>query len=67
MSLSFIPDRDANRWEQTDPISQIEWTHDKNRRTNGHFVNVVKGFQVVVGTAQLRQTRCPKGILSLSA
>ena len=38
----LIPDRDANRWEQTDPISQIEWTHDKNRRTNGHFVNVVK-------------------------
>ena len=27
----LIPDRDANRWEKTDPISQIEWTHDKNR------------------------------------
>ena len=38
----LIPDRDANRWEQTDPISQIEWTHDKNRTTDGHYVNVVK-------------------------
>ena len=38
----LIPDRDANEWEQTDPISQIEWTHDKNRMTNGHYVNVVK-------------------------
>ena len=41
----LIPDRDANRWEETDPIAQIEWTHRKNARTNGHFVNVVKAVK----------------------
>ncbi len=41
----LIPDRDANRWEKTDPISQIEWTHDKNQRTHGHYVNVVKAIK----------------------
>lgn len=38
----LIPNRDVNQWEQTDPIAQIEWTHDKNRKTDGHYVNVVK-------------------------
>ena len=41
----LIPDRDAGRWEQTDPVSQIEWTHDKNRKTDGHYVNVVKALK----------------------
>ena len=41
----LIPDRDANRWEETDPLAQIEWTHRKNARTNGHFVNVVKAVK----------------------
>lgn len=38
----LVPDRDAGRWEETDPLAQIEWTHRKNGDTNGHFVNVVK-------------------------
>ncbi len=37
-----IPDFDADIWEDTHPIEQIRWTRDKNRATNGHFVNVVK-------------------------
>ena len=37
-----IPDRDANVWEDTDPLSQIEWTRKKNELCHGHYVNVVK-------------------------
>jgi len=40
-----IPDREANLWEPTHPIAQITWTRDKNARTNGHFVNVVKAIK----------------------
>ena len=40
-----IPDREAHKWEDTDPISQINWTLDKNRRTDGHYVNVVKAIK----------------------
>lgn len=40
-----IPDRDAGRWEDTHPIAQIEWTRDKNKRTNKHYVNVVKALK----------------------
>jgi hypothetical protein len=37
-----IPDRDADIWEDTHPLEQICWTRDKNKNTDGHFVNVVK-------------------------
>lgn len=40
-----IPDRDSNKWESTHPIAQITWTRDKNKRTNKHFVNVVKAIK----------------------
>jgi hypothetical protein len=40
-----IPDRDANRWEDTHPLEQIRWTRDKNARTSRHFVNVVKAIK----------------------
>lgn len=40
-----IPDREANAWEWTHPLEQIRWTRDKNSRTNGHFVNVVKAIK----------------------
>jgi hypothetical protein len=40
-----IPDRDANKWEPTHPLAQIAWTRDKNARTDGHFVNVVKAIK----------------------
>lgn len=40
-----IPDREAQEWEDTDPISQINWTIDKNKSCNGHYVNVVKAIK----------------------
>lgn len=38
----LIPNREANKWDQTDPLAQIEKTKEKNRNTNGHYVNIVK-------------------------
>ena len=40
-----IPDREAQEWDQTHPLAQIEWTVDKNGRTNGHYINVVKAIK----------------------
>ncbi len=40
-----IPDRDADEWDDTHPLEQIRWTRDKNKATNGHFVNVVKALK----------------------
>lgn len=40
-----IPDRDLKSWESTHPLAQIEWTWDKNRVTNKHYVNVVKALK----------------------
>ncbi len=41
----FIPNREVDRWEETDPIAQIDWTIDKNANCNGHYVNVVKALK----------------------
>ena len=41
----WIPDRDAKEWQQTHPLEQIRWTRDKNARTDGHFINVVKALK----------------------
>jgi predicted nucleotidyltransferase len=38
----WIPDRDADEWDQTDPLTQIFVTQEKNKSCNRHFVNVVK-------------------------
>lgn len=38
----WIPDRDAGEWDQTDPLTQIFVTQEKNKSCNRHFVNVVK-------------------------
>lgn len=38
----WIPDRDAEAWDETNPLEQIAWTVDKNANTNQHYVNVVK-------------------------
>ncbi len=38
----WIPDRDAAKWDKTDPLTQIYRTSEKNKSCNGHFVNVVK-------------------------
>ena len=38
----WIPDREAHTWQRTHPREQISWTQQKNAKTNGHYVNVVK-------------------------
>lgn len=40
-----IPDRKVQKWEETHPLEQIKWTRDKNKNTDGHFVNVVKAIK----------------------
>lgn len=40
-----IPDREAEIWEKTDPLSTIDWTIRKNGRCNDHYVNVVKAIK----------------------
>lgn len=41
----FIPNRDAETWEPTDPLAQIKWTWDKNKNCNKHYINVVKAIK----------------------
>lgn len=38
----FIPDREAKQWQRTHPLEQIRWTTEKNRTTDGHYVNIVR-------------------------
>ena len=38
----YIPDWKAELWDKTHPLEQIRWTQDKNKKCNGHYVNVVK-------------------------
>lgn len=40
-----IPDRDAMQWDDTNPLEQIRFTWEKNRLTNGLYVNVVKAIK----------------------
>lgn len=40
-----IPDREAKHWVSTHPIEQIRWTSEKNKRTNGHYRNVVRALK----------------------
>lgn len=56
----WIPDRDAGIWETTHPLEQIKWTREKNKNTNGHYVNVVKAFKWW-RTLKLTDLKYPKG------
>ncbi|AZA87567.1 nucleotidyltransferase [Chryseobacterium shandongense] len=56
----WIPDREAEQWDQTHPLEQIRWTRDKNKNTNKHFVNVVKALKWW-RTLQLTNLKYPKG------
>ena len=38
----YIPDRDTHQWQRTHPLEQYRCTTNKNRRTNGHYVNIVR-------------------------
>lgn len=41
----LIPDREVGRWDKTHPLAQILATLEKNRNTNGHYINVVKSIK----------------------
>lgn len=41
----LIPDREAGKWEKTDPLAQIKWTWNKNADCNKNYVNVVKALK----------------------
>lgn len=45
LSALLIPDREAKKWQPTHPLEQMRWTSNKNRQTNGHYVNVVKAIK----------------------
>lgn len=40
-----IPDRDAQQWDDTDPLAQMRKTWEKNKSTGGRYVNVVKAIK----------------------
>ncbi len=40
-----IPDREAEEWDDTDPLEQIKWTVGKNALCNSHYINVVKALK----------------------
>lgn len=43
---NYDPDiTEDERWEKTDPLTQISWTVDKNASCNTHYVNVVKALK----------------------
>jgi hypothetical protein len=74
----WIPDREASIWDQTNPIEQIDWTIDKNDKTDGHYVNVVKAVKWWRSVAMpgkrpkgyplehLVGANCPDGIASIA-
>jgi hypothetical protein len=41
----WIPDRNAGKWEETDPLEQILWTQKKNVACNKNYINVVKAIK----------------------
>ena len=40
-----IPDRKLNDWDQTHPLATLDWTQNKNDRTSGHYINVIKAIK----------------------
>jgi hypothetical protein len=50
----WIPDRDVQMWDKTNPLAQIDATQTKNAHCNGHYVNVVKCLK------WWKLTQCPK-------
>ena len=60
MEPLWIPDSEANSWDQTHPLEQIRWTRDKNKNTNKHFVNIVKALKWW-RTLKLTDLKYPKG------
>ena len=45
LSPLFIPDKDSDTWHETNPIAQIRWTIDKNKKCNGFYLDIVKAIK----------------------
>ncbi|ECB9830072.1 nucleotidyltransferase [Listeria monocytogenes] len=41
----LIPDTNKNEWSLTNPLAQIYWTLEKNKKCNGNYINVVKALK----------------------
>lgn len=41
----LIPDREAEKWDETHPLEQIRWTVEKNKNCNAHYINVDKSLK----------------------
>ena len=41
----WIPNREAQCWDETNPLEQIKWTWSKNAKCSGHYVNIVKALK----------------------
>jgi len=41
----WIPDREINKWDETDPLAQIIWTRDKNAGCNGYYLSTVQAIK----------------------
>ncbi|NRB55834.1 MAG: hypothetical protein HRU39_07620 [Salinicola sp.] len=41
----MLPDRPIKEWGPTHPLAQIDWAAAKNRRCNGHYINVVRSIK----------------------
>lgn len=41
----LIPSRDLGRWERTHPLEQIRWTQEKNDRSDGYYIRVVRSMK----------------------
>jgi hypothetical protein len=55
-----IPDREAQKWDDTHPLAQIQQTRTRNAATNFHFVNVVKAVKWL-RLERYPDTKHPKG------
>ena len=41
----WIPDREADAWDETDPLAQIVWTQGKNGICNGYYLGTVQAIK----------------------
>lgn len=53
----WIPDRDADEWDQTHPLAQIQYSRDRNKACGGLYLGVVK---CIKWWQRLRSEEMPK-------
>ena len=57
----MLPDRQVSNWGPTHPVAQIQWSADKNRKCNGHYVNVVRTLKWWRHEHSSKLPKYPKG------